>query len=500
MKKAFLQVISVSALLCLMLASCGEAASDAPPAAGTQPSGNQTAEAAGKEEESYLDSFKALDFEGEELKVIALSVPGQNPSISLDDNTGEQVFDQQYMRDRETEDLLNIKISYTELGSEVGQRTEMANKLQSAVLAGDCPWNFMINSIAMGIGPISSSGVLADMMTLPYFSPTQPWWSRNIYDNMSYKGHILFDAGPISLAYYYSPCILAYNQKLAEDYSLGDIYQQVVDGLWTIDMFDTMAEGVAVDLDGNGKMNQDDMYALATDELSAQSFYIGIGGRFDQGIDGVPTLVVGNEENMSRLEKAAEIIGKKERTINTEKLTGSSYTEKKTRTFKAGRSLFLAYNMSGLIDQLRDMEDDYGIIPLPKYTEAQESYLTYGSCFGPVGICVPMTNTSEKNETVGAAIEVMAYLSYSEVEPLMYEITLKEKVSRDERSKDMLDIIYSDIIYDWTSSIDPGGLNVASRGLILGTKKDPVSSYAKIEQKATAAMQAIIDAYEAVIG
>ena len=78
----------------------------------------------------------------------------------------------------------------------------------------------------------------------------------------------------------------------------------------------------------------------------------------------------------------------------------------------------------------------------------------------------------------------------------MYEITLKEKVSRDERSKDMLDIIYADVIYDWTSSIDPGGLNTMARAVILGSKKDPVSSYAKIEAKAAAAMQAVIDAYE----
>ncbi len=491
----------LSALLVLLMSgsillSCGETAPATSGGQAADTAGETAAEAEETAEPSYLDGFSGLDFGGAELKIIALSVPGQNPSISLEDNTGERVFDQQYMRDRETEDLLNITLSYTDVESEVGKRTDQADKLQKAVMAGDCPWNFMINSIGYGIGLISSSGVLADMTSLPYFSPTQPWWSANINSNMSYKGKIFFDGGPISLAYYYSPCILAYNQRLAESFGLGDVYQIVEDGLWTIDRFDVMAEGVASDIDGNGKMNEDDQFGLATDELSAQSFFIGIGGRFDMGVDNVPTIVVGSESNMEKLQKAADVIGKKERTLNTEKLTGASYTEKKTRTFKAGRSLFLGYNMSGLIDQLRDMEDDYGIIPLPKADESQEKYLTYGSCFGPVGVCVPMTNAPETNEIVGAALEAMAYLSYTEVQPLMYEITLKEKVSRDERSKDMLDIIYADIIYDWTSSIDPGGLNTMARAVILGSKKDPVSSYAKIEAKAAAAMQAVIDAYE----
>ena len=35
---------------------------------------------------------------------------------------------------------------------------------------------------------------------------------------------------------------------------------------------------------------------------------------------------------------------------------------------------FRGYNMSGIITYLRDMKDDYGIIPMPKYDEAQKNY------------------------------------------------------------------------------------------------------------------------------
>lgn len=216
--------------------------------------------------------------------------------------------------------------------------------------------------------------------------------------------------------------------------------------------------------------------------------------------DGIPILVVNKEENITRVQKTMDIVGVKERTLYTEGLPGEHYTEKKTRTFKAGRAFFLGYNMSGLIDQLRDMDNDYGIIPLPKYDEAQDRYYTYGSPFGPIGICVPITNSAEQNEITGAVIEAMAYLAYTEVQPLMYDITLKEKVARDERSKEMLDIIYEDIIYDWTQCLNPGDLNIVMRQLCTGAKQDPVSAIAKIYEKAEAALKKVMDTYEGLEG
>lgn len=82
----------------------------------------------------------------------------------------------------------------------------------------------------------------------------------------------------------------------------------------------------------------------------------------------------------------------------------------------------------------------------------------------------------------------------------MYDITLKEKVARDERSKEMLDIIYEDIIYDWTQCLDPGGLNAVMRQLCTGAKQDPVSAITKIFDKAEAALKKVMDTYEGIEG
>lgn len=324
--------------------------------------------------------------------------------------------------------------------------------------------------------------------------PDRPWWSRYLYENMKYNGKLLCQTGPVSLAYYYSPCALAYNRTAAANYGIGDLYPVVADGKWTFDAFANIIKERSEDLDGDGKMTTEDFWAVISDELSAAAFFIGVGGRHDEMKDGIPTFVIGDEANISRIEKVASYIGDPGITLPTETLTGfDSFAVKKTHQFKIGKALFLAYNMNGIISQLRDMEDDYGLLPNPKWDESQEQYRTYGSCFGPVGIAIPVTVTD--TEPAGVILESMAYISYNKVGALMLDITLKEKIARDENSKLMLDIIYQDIIYDWTGIFSVGGAHVLVRDVCIGKKQNIASEWEKLKTTAEIKLKDILDAY-----
>ena len=54
----------------------------------------------------------------------------------------------------------------------------------------------------------------------------------------------------------------------------------------------------------------------------------------------------------------------------------------------------------------------------------------------------------QEPEMVGEVIELLAYYSKDEVLPAYYDLVLGEKLSRDEDSKEMLDIIFDGIIFD----------------------------------------------------
>ena len=444
----------------------------------------------------YLDVFDDRDFQGAEFHIIAQSVPGEQPTVPDSEITGETVLDALYERDRTIQEMYNVSLVYThEKYNEVVDRTQLHTDLTAAILADDCQWQFVITSLADSINRLATDGFVQDLLSVPSLGLDQPWWSRYLYESMQYNGKLLCQTGPISLAYYYSPCAIAINSTVADNYGVGDLYTVVADGKWTFDRFTEIVKDRSEDLDGDGKMTTEDFFAVISDELSAVAFFIGVGGKHDEIREGVPAFVVGEEANVSRMEKVASMIGSRDITLNTEALTGyDSYAVQKTHQFKTGKALFLAYNMNGVISQLRDMEDDYGLLPNPKWDEGQTEYYTYGSGFGPVGVAIPITTAD--TESAGVIMEAMAYISYTRVGDLMFNITLREKIARDENSKLMLDIIYKDIIYDWTGLFSIGNVHLLVRDICIGKKQNFASEWAKLKDNAEIKLKDILDAYD----
>ena len=105
--------------------------------------------------------------------------------------------------------------------------------------------------------------------------------------------------------------------------------------------------------------------------------------------------------------------------------------------FMSGRALFNT-NFLSATDNFRDMADDFGIVPMPKYDKAQNRYHTR------IGTSTSMffiPKTVSDAGTVGAVCEALGYYGMTDVVPTWYEIALKEKYTRDEDTKDMVDLI-----------------------------------------------------------
>jgi hypothetical protein len=92
------------------------------------------------------------------------------------------------------------------------------------------------------------------------------------------------------------------------------------------------------------------------------------------------------------------------------------------------------------------MEDDYGILPCPKYDESQADYKTVAHDMYSL-FCVPITCT--RTELAGAAAEAMAAESYRTVTPTYFETALKVKYARDEETSQMLDIALNGVTFNF---------------------------------------------------
>ena len=97
--------------------------------------------------------------------------------------------------------------------------------------------------------------------------------------------------------------------------------------------------------------------------------------------------------------------------------------------------LFRSYLIADIvasIRQLRNMTADFGVLPPPKFDEAQEDYIAYIHPNIATGTVIPITNAD--GDFTGRILEDLMYQSYVLVRPAMFEIVLNEKYTRDSDS------------------------------------------------------------------
>ena len=258
-------------------------------------------------------------------------------------------------------------------------------------------------------------------------------------------------------------------------------YDTVRAGKWTIDSFNTM-------LKWGTNLNGDESFAFSYDNKAIYgftSFYricdamiIGAGNRFTtKGTDGTPALSIENDRFYTTAEKLANIFGSEGDYIEANQ-DGIKYD----KIFMAGRALFYGGEVkaSGVF---REMEDSFGILPLPKLDETQENYCAWMNYDTPT-LVVPSTNS--KLERTGAILDALSYLSYKDVLPAYYKVRVSQKSLRNDDSIEMLGIIRDSLYYDasltygWTADLAQSIRGAVIKGdssvsSIIAAKKDSVS-------------------------
>jgi len=169
---------------------------------------------------------------------------------------------------------------------------------------------------------------------------------------------------------------------------------------------------------------------------------------------GVPQLALESERFFNVCDKLAEILGTK---TQGEYLTANDYGTgfHFEMIFEKCRALMMGGELKAA-DSFRNMDNTYGIVPNPKFDEAQSRYYTAITVQVPV-LVVPATNTN--TEKTGIILDAMAYLSNRDITPIFFDVTMSQKRLSNEESIDMLHIIkdslYFDlgIAYGWTSTM-----------------------------------------------
>lgn len=430
MKKKLIITILLAALV-MQVAACSKSVRDSE----TQSTAAETTAAETVQTESGpVLGVPKSDYNGAEFTVLTTQYGEYEYNIS--EQSGDIVSDAVYTRNLAVEELLGIDISYSVVPGEDpwGGRTLMNNTIKNSVLAADGAFD-LISAVTVATLPTAAEGYYLDASELEYVDFSNPWWVAGQEGELSINGKLYGFIGDASLSMYKDLSVIFFNRALCENYSIGDPYEMVRDGAWTIDKLIELTAKSSADLDGDGVMNAEtDLYGLIGMAVPQRGYMTSTGiNIIERDEAGTPYFTALPESAVTIYQKLWGLFKESENVYTSPTADHSVYSA----YFANGRSLFMNTFLR-CSDYLRDMEDDYGIIPYPMADEAQNGYYTQ------IGTSTSMTFvpiTANDPTLTSMVCEAMAYFSSKEVTPAYYEVTLKEKYARSEDVKEMLDII-----------------------------------------------------------
>lgn len=398
---------NTAAILCLLLVSamisCGDSEASVDTAAPDSTPDTAITETA--VDDDRLPAPAITDMNGAELRILnptAESFNWATTTILVEEADGDILNDALFNRERIVEDLYNCAI--TEVPAD---RSEMDTQIPNAVAAGDKYFD-----IAMVFDASVSNYLLKDSLMswdeVGNLDLSNPWWDNAATEEYNFGGIQAAVSGAYSLYNYSTRHVYVFNADLMRELDVDeDIYQTVRDGKWTVDAMYRLGEMAVSDLNGDGKMNEnDDRYGIiSTPTRHYSAILMGAGVRYiERDADGALYFAIdGNEYAQSVMSKFVsldlsnpDIFNDKKADINVDIST----------VFTEGRAMFCAAYV-GEAAKMRGLEFDIGFVPAPKFDEAQEQY--HSLVEGGAQTILPRMLDETDLSKIGTILDAFAY-------------------------------------------------------------------------------------------
>jgi len=481
LKKYFILVFACFILISALPGCSGKQPNNPAPDDGntkTQTRGPEEADAAAKEKIIYAPGFEVKDWGGREFIFLCTGPEYlygyyETKDIYVEQMTGEVFGDAVYSRNMAVEEKYNIAIKEIKTMNVSGDAVK-------AYKANDDLYNAIFEMPHKTI-PISQSGYLLDFNTIPNVDLSQPWWDQNFKNDMSIAKKTYIMTGDISTVDDESTHVIFFNKKLIKDYSRTDPYELLRNNNWVLDEYEKLIKAVSKDLNGDGVMDHNDQFGTIMGINKPRFMMMGSGAKFSE-LDGggYPQITFMGEKTIQVVSKLFDLYFDGNICIFFEDL---SKIDSAGNGYKLGRELFCNDQMlfcigeQGVIVEFRNMESEFGIVPIPKYDSGQDRY------YSPVdgtSIFLSVPGTVKDTDFTGYVLEAFAAESKNIVTPAYYDIMMKRKYVRDDESETSLDIAAETRLYDPACYYNWGGLGDMLMHLLLARSKDIASSYEKI--------------------
>ena len=453
------------ALTLLLLCACAEETNT--PGDNSVPPTTSDDNSSGESSDSEDNAPEVVDLDGREINVLcwhfgfnANSILSYTGEIIYSEEENATAIDVQKKAVIEyVEDLYNCKIDGVMEG---GLSTDdvVGTMVTNMVTSGTYDYDIIFHQ-SSALARLGQSGVLTDLKTVSTINLNNSWWDQNAVKQLSIANKLFYVNGDINTYDDLGTWCVIFNKTLKKNLGIEeDFYETVRQGNWTLDHVIELCKGITVDQNGDG-VDEFDQWAFGTETYNVFVQVLGGGLHVaEKDDDDLPYLSA--LQHPQRLYDALEKINNFYLGGNVMVADGGKYSQYENpweatvhKAFVEGRELFY---MCGLINLagFRNMDDEIGVLPIPKTFAEQEGYYHTVSVTNSSYMAIP--KGVPNLEDLGLVIEALAKKSQELVTPAFYDTQLKYRDLHDNESREVLDLLFATRSFDLGPAYNWGGL------------------------------------------
>ena len=389
----------------------------------------------------YLDGVAGIDCGGAVIKIVSTS-----PELTGEDSAPEIISRAVEERNSAVEEKYNISL-VTASADSATMYAELSASLKSGMYYAD-----MLTFPQSTIPSLAAAGMLYNLRSMPGMKLDAPYFNQSAVEAASAGYRILAVAGEATYSPYSFPAVFFSVDKLNAA-GLELPYKSAKAGTWTWDEFYsycTAALGA-----GYGTVCTGD-----TGDFALDCAFFSAGGKLiSAGAMKYPTVAL-TEDNSNAIIEMLSRIFKADGALTGESGGHGAFS-----------SCVFMIDTMGSLYTMADSAERWGIVPMPKASADQESYISAAS---PSSLFFGVPATVSADERTSLILQAMFAASYGNIPSAFVDYT-QNSMLRDNESANMLSIIMkNELRYDFAYtagtmySDTPNATYYAVRNAILG--------------------------------
>jgi hypothetical protein len=312
------------------------------------------------------------------------------------------------------EEYFNIEISI----ENIYPSSELKTTLDTSVAGNQDFADILFLKSQDALATAAPKGQIVQLNNKEGFNLSASYWDQRIQKEFDINGRLFLLEGDFSVYDELRTDGILYNKAMYESLGhkakYGSLAELVKKGDWTFELLKTLVKEGSEDVNKDG-LDKDDTIGFLTNAYAPYCYFLGSGNKIVSNVEG--RMVLHLDENYTTVTNIlSDTLGFFATSPDVVMITKDFFgTANIMSAYRAANQMMLNGKnyMQGctLIDamQLTNMKEDFGLLPIPKYTEEQDGYY----CWLGDGNALTIPSTAYANmDNIVTLAEAFCYFSH----------------------------------------------------------------------------------------